>query len=431
MCISGVDLYDNTLTRAAVASLGCGGNCRVELSACTCAPAVDPLTFDITETPWYCDDDPASEEFLGLFLIRLDGHDSRPWQRQAYDSTSCPDGQCGGSLSTLRTGMRTLTFSVLGVALSCAGAAYGKRFLQDRLEGSCTKRSCDYDIQLSDCCQVAGAPERTWTGRTAGITSPVSFENLCDCTVFRATFQIALSPYFFDCSADPCLISAPPSCGSGVECIDVDDWATKFGLQGSCKTCGSASCGGFERTCADKFIAGILDNSCDFTSNRATDCCVPVEPCSFVPPKPKSRSRSCQICMPVTVSDWSAPCVVEATSDELVFDIEVVAGVTDVFGVHVAAFDADPTTTPGLTPVWEWMIPRMHGGGEAKRDGISCAATYNCGTGPTPAERMSAEDGASILTCGTYYFATRFDCSQPLPAGFSVNVKPIVRRASL
>ena len=445
LCINGSDVWDNQLTQAYVDRYECETNrCQVQLQGCICGPRLDPNTVDILDAPWFCADDPNSTDFLGIYMLMAEGHETRPWDRTTYDPY-CPDGQCGGTLGPLRTNMRVMTFTVMGVGVTCAGAAYGKRWLQDKLQGDCGTNGrglCPYDIQISDCCtpDILGAP-RTWEAHNAGVVGPVEFENVCDCLVWRATFEIVMQPYFFDCiTLLPCDIFPAP-CGDPNICITAEAWAARY-----TDLC-SANCNDlmdgipFPST-GDEVFTNQLLNDCGHDP-RVTPCegyntpsCLALSSCSFSPPKPVIKPSACAPCISSNISDWGECCTIDTLSEEVVFDIEVSAGQWDVFGVNVAIFDACPANNlECLTPVWEVSIPQMNAFSTYTVDGIDCTDTFNCSGIKSRGSKIGASiSGASILACGTYFASVRYSCLDECLTNspdFLVTVTPKIRRASL
>lgn len=445
-CINGETLWDNAYTIASVSKYNCSpSQCDVQLSGCSCSTPIDPNTVDITTAPWYCADDVTSEDFLGVYMIRADGHDTRPWSREIYDNANCPDGQCGGGLSSLRTGMRTMTFTVMGIGRTCAGAAYGKRWLLDRLQGGCSSASsaCTFTMQLSDCCtlnETTGEP-RVWSAHKAGVVGAIdSFENVCSCLVWRATFQIAMQPYFYDCDTTTVCSVSPPAC-TATTCVPFDDWAARYDDMCNADCSAGVSVFPFAQSCDEVFANQILGECGD--SGRATpcgdlsnNCFAASDPCSFTPPKPVSSASKCDPCISANMSDWGSCCTIDAVLDDYVFDVKINAGDMDVFGIHVAIFDECPTNdTNCVNPIWDLTIPQMNAGSTFIVDGIECVDTFNCNGKLQRGARIGAVSrGATILNCGTYYAAVRYACLDDdlvQSTGFSVQISPIARRASV
>ena len=80
--------------------------------------------YDITTAPWYDVDIPQSAEFLGVWVMKIDGDGPAPIDRQINDAI-CP----GGIASPNRDTWRTLSFEALLIGCTNPGVEYGREWL--------------------------------------------------------------------------------------------------------------------------------------------------------------------------------------------------------------------------------------------------------------------------------------------------------------
>ena len=448
LCVDGVEVWDNTITKGFVDHYQCLDNaCNLNLMNCNCVPDLNPTTVDITTALWYCATDPHSSEFLGIYLLKAEGQESRPWDRNIYEPY-CNDGQTSGYVGPLRTKFRTMTFTVLGIGLTCGGAAFGRKWLMDGIQGDCkggTHGACTYDVQMTDCCDVdptTGIPPRTWQANNAGVLGPVTFENICNCLIWRATFQIIMQPYFFDCQGIAASDIVPAVCGT-VPCISASQWAARYTdlCAAECHTDDVPGIA-FPDSCEDVFYNQFLvpctsdprTTPC-LVHQTAPACIANSDACSFTPPKPSSKASSCSTCISSNISDWGSCAAIDTLGEELVFNVTVEAGMWDIFGVHVAIFQTCPINdSQCIDPVWELTIPKMNAESVYSIDGISGTDNYNCSGALSVGSAIGAtRAGSSVLVCGIYFASVRYGCMDGLvnSPDFNVNIKPIIRRPSI
>lgn len=189
--------------------------CSIELWDCSCdldAPLV-PFTNPIDDmAPWYDPNDPASSEFLGAMILKIDGMVNSTAKREPSDAFG--DGTI---LNRMRLAGRSFTFEVILLSTSCRGADYGVEWLRRVLETDlcgCGPDPCEacYGKELTvrrscDDPTPCDTGLRSWSsvGVVDGITITSEGEDSCCCVMQRATFVLqSEQPFSFGCPEVAC-----------------------------------------------------------------------------------------------------------------------------------------------------------------------------------------------------------------------------------
>lgn len=192
--------------------------CEVELLDCSCDlddPATPFRNPALDFAPWYDPNDPASAEFLGVMILKVDGVADSTIEREPVKAFG--DGTI---LNRPRLAGRSLTFEVILLSTSCRGADFGVEWLRRVLEtdlcgcgpepcGDCygkrltLRRSCDSPVP----CDTG---LRSWEG--VGVVDGLKIisdpDATCCCVVQRATFMVqSESPFSYGCEAVACNVS--------------------------------------------------------------------------------------------------------------------------------------------------------------------------------------------------------------------------------
>lgn len=117
------------LNDLALAQAQCASNCRVDYiryddSWPGLQAYLGDSSYAITNAPWYSASIPQSAEFLGVWLMNVDGDGPAPVSREVTDAI-CP----GGVSAPNRETFRTLTFEAMLLGCTNAGVEYGKEWL--------------------------------------------------------------------------------------------------------------------------------------------------------------------------------------------------------------------------------------------------------------------------------------------------------------
>lgn len=195
--------------------------CEVDLFDCSCpldAPTIPFTSPDdpANPAPWFDPFDPASGEFLGAMILKIDGMTDSTAKREPSDAFG--DGTI---LNRMRLAGRSFTFEVLLLSTSCRGADYGVEWLRRVLETDlcgCGPNPCEacYGKQLTirrSCDEAVPCDTglRSWAsvGVVDGIKVTTSGEETCCCVVQRATFVMqSEQPFSFGCSSEKGIINA-------------------------------------------------------------------------------------------------------------------------------------------------------------------------------------------------------------------------------
>lgn len=237
---------------------------------------IDPITDEVC---WYDPDYPESADFLGLWVVDLDGLENDPYHRGTIDA-----GIDGVHFERARRKGRTLTFDVMLFATSACGMSWGVDWLGKVLRGDfCTHSeinstaSCGTtEIRIRECCP---ADDHTDDGvrifPSAATTSGIdrldgNRRDQC-CNIYRR-YQFVITTEKADKFGDRVAVCEEllPS----EENIDCFDWD-------SCRTCNTPdtctcdpTCG--DDTCEDDFsTATLLDTCyCDPIERIRSCCCL-------------------------------------------------------------------------------------------------------------------------------------------------------------
>lgn len=217
--------------------------CQPDLFDCSCAlddpmtPYADPAS---DPAPWYDANDPASTEFLGAMILRVEGATDSTIKREPVDALDS-----GTILNRARLSGRSFTLELLLLSTSCRGADFGIEWMRRVFEtdlclcgdtNDCQacygkeftlRRSCDTEI--GDACDTG---LRTWmsTGVIDGIKiQPDDVLDKCCCVAQRVTLVLqSESPYSYGCEDAACNTVVDPD--GYKRCFD---WAADC-LQGCC-----------------------------------------------------------------------------------------------------------------------------------------------------------------------------------------------------
>ncbi|MBP2703537.1 hypothetical protein JOL79_06955 [Microbispora sp. RL4-1S] len=154
LCLGGVEVANNART-AAYAAAGLKPS-TMQLYGCEC-PGLRQMLGDPAYTtpaadlaPWYDPAEPASADFGGLLVTRIDGARVSPVQRGRTDRLGD-----GAVLGRRRRAGRTIVVRGLLLGASCCAIEYGMRWLASALDGSlgCGSTSCGGDdLRYLTCC---------------------------------------------------------------------------------------------------------------------------------------------------------------------------------------------------------------------------------------------------------------------------------------
>jgi hypothetical protein len=201
-----------------------GYSCLVELKCEPCgkdwdAGSTENIAPDYTSWPWFDAANDASQEFLGLFITKVDGFKNSTFSRNIVETI-------GGSYAEkCRSNNRELVVSGLMFGLSARGLDYGRSWLGSRLwEQSC---SCDssHSFKFRLFCDDRpnfGVVELRDVVVTDGPKFDVfeSRRNCCD-VISRFEFTLtALDPHVYD-SVNECVVDS----GFDTESFDCVEWA--------------------------------------------------------------------------------------------------------------------------------------------------------------------------------------------------------------
>lgn len=206
VCLGCVPIVDNERTNAYVKNAQAIGafmpGCcpQVDLTFCDLDTPEEPYTDPATDgVCWYDPDVPESADFLGLWVIDLDGMQNDGYNR----GTSDLGGEGSVFTRPLRPG-KVLTFDVMLFATSCCGMEYGRDWLANVLRGQgCAHGTSRFDdlcgtteLKVRVCCPDEGASDigmRIFP--TASLTQGLARadgerRDKCCCTYQRFTFVI-------------------------------------------------------------------------------------------------------------------------------------------------------------------------------------------------------------------------------------------------
>lgn len=194
-----------------------------------------PETFvnPVTDTaPWYDPAVPASGEFLGVLIDKVTGLGGRTTR----SITQTADGSAIGR--SYKSGV-TLKATGTLVAMTYAGKEYGKRWLIDQLNQTCT--DCDVcDLQIRLCAPPDNGSNDElchWTIPGAALTSGPNYDELPCPEIETFTFEMAaqsawLYQTVYNCLPETVLWAANLPGGT---CVDFDLWFCGIGgPQSSC-----------------------------------------------------------------------------------------------------------------------------------------------------------------------------------------------------
>jgi hypothetical protein len=196
--------------------------CQPDLFECACdlddplIPYVDPAS---DPAPWYDANDPASTEFLGAMITKVDGANDSTIKRDPVDAFG--DGTI---LNRARLAGRSFTFEMLLLSTSCRGADFGVEWLRRVFEtdlclcgedpcGSCygkrltLRRSCED----ADPCDTG---LRSW--ESVGVVDGIKIQAdddlaKCCCVAQRVTLVLqSESPYSYGCEDIACNQTVDP-----------------------------------------------------------------------------------------------------------------------------------------------------------------------------------------------------------------------------
>lgn len=189
---------------------------------------------------WWHDGTDASKEFLGCLITKVEGLDGNHVTRtpSAYFG-----GLGGGTLGPLNASHRTLKFTAMMFAQTCAGMDHGMRALTSALRGNGTDL---YTIEVWNCCPDVSAPFNVSAdGRykivNAGVVrGPVEVDRPTDtCTFQIVEFEIGSeSPWLYqpeDATLDPYTVGFlfdPDGSGSCPNSWQICDWLWNYRIVG-------------------------------------------------------------------------------------------------------------------------------------------------------------------------------------------------------
>lgn len=235
VCLGCVPIVDNERTNAYVqwareeGKFGAGCCTDMMLNFCDLDSPTIPYTNPADDgVCWFDPDIPESEDFLGLWVVDLDGLENDGYQRGTTD--------IGGEGSVFNRPIRpgkVLTFSVMLLGASCCGLDYGRNWLANVLRGQgCAhgvnriSDSCGTtEIRIRTCCPEEGMADdgiRTFpsSSLTAGVSrSDGDRRDKCCCNYRMYTFVVTTgTPDAFGSEVDVCSNELNP------EIIFCRDW---------------------------------------------------------------------------------------------------------------------------------------------------------------------------------------------------------------
>lgn len=189
--------------------------CEIEMFDCSCDlddPLV-PFTNPIDDiAPWYDPNDPASSEFLGAYIQRIDGIADSTIEREPAKAFG--DGTI---LNKPRLAGRSFVFTMILLSTSCRGADYGFEWIRRVLETDlcgCGPEPCEgcYGKRLTirrscDDPTPCDTGLRSWesTGVVDGLKLASDPDGSCCCTVQTVTATLqSESPYSHGCEDIAC-----------------------------------------------------------------------------------------------------------------------------------------------------------------------------------------------------------------------------------
>lgn len=125
-------------------------------------PYVDPIT---DAAPWVAEDRPVTGEFLGVWLLAMDGMDSAPLRREPIEAAGA-----GGGFTALRWGVREVQVTAVLVGATPVGLEYGIEWLNAALvQDQCQPMGSGRSLRF-----LAAAPYVGWDAtdqevRAAGV----------------------------------------------------------------------------------------------------------------------------------------------------------------------------------------------------------------------------------------------------------------------
>lgn len=107
------------------------------------------------ENPWYDATDSASSDFLGYWVLSVEGLDGRHNARNVTPRLGWPRGS---HLSPLTPTHRTISYDILLVATSSCGLSYGMEWLEHKLASSCSTCALG-EMYVRSCCPPTDDPD--------------------------------------------------------------------------------------------------------------------------------------------------------------------------------------------------------------------------------------------------------------------------------
>lgn len=157
----------------------------------------------LTDAPWYTPARPESAEFAGIWVMEVTGLDAVPVQRSVAEAVGD-----GGAADRFRANTRKITFSVLVVACTNAGARFGLQWLNCLLKKGHTRLGVPLELYTAhpeDTAAPAASLRRTLfnviTSKSAAVTELSGRGGGAahrQASVLRVEFEmVALSPYLY------------------------------------------------------------------------------------------------------------------------------------------------------------------------------------------------------------------------------------------
>lgn len=164
---------------------------------------VGDMPYVISNAPWYNAAKPESAEFAGFWVMDVSGFDAVPIQREVMESLCV-----GGVASPARDTSRIVTFSVLVIACTNAGARYGLDWLSCVLRQANARGGADLEYYKShpEGSTVDPATQRRTMYGMVLTQSPVVVENLGrdngephrQASIYRVEWEmVATNPYMY------------------------------------------------------------------------------------------------------------------------------------------------------------------------------------------------------------------------------------------
>lgn len=169
--------------------------------------AVGDGPYVITSAPWYNAAKPESAELAGFWVMDVTGFDTVPVQRDVAESLCA-----GGVAAPARDASRTVTFSVLVIACTNAGARYGLDWLSCRLRAANARGGADLEFYKAhpDGSDVNPTSLRRTLYGMVLTSAPTVVENLGrdngapyrQASIYRVEWEmVATNPYAYGSSA--------------------------------------------------------------------------------------------------------------------------------------------------------------------------------------------------------------------------------------